>query len=301
MPYLLLVLTTLFWSGNFVLSRGMNAEISPFALSFWRWAVALLILSFFALRHLVDQRQLALKHKKFILLQGILGVAGFNSLIYVALQTTTAINAVLVNSCIPVLIVLFSRGLYNERLSLRQSLGVCISLCGVLLIISRGHLATLLELQFNQGDIYVFIAAIFWALYSANLKKYPQGLHPFAYLTAIVIVGLTILLPLYLFELFSGQTMHISTSSVITIFYVAIFASVLAFIFWNRAVGMLGANIAGPFIHLMPVFSTILAVIFLGETLTSTHIQAICLIFFGILMTTFRIKKGMTPNKVGPE
>jgi len=291
MPYLLLILTTLFWSGNFVLSRGMNAEIPPFALSFWRWAVALLILSFFALRHLISQRQLALKHKRFIIVQGILGVAGFNSLIYMALQTTTAINAVLINSCIPVFIVLFSWGIYRERISPRQLLGVCVSFCGVLMIITGGKLATLLSLQFNQGDIFVIVAALFWGLYSANLKKYPQGLHPLAYQSAIVLVGLTILLPFYLFELSSGQTMIISTRSVVTIFYVALFASVLAFIFWNRAVTTLGANIAGPFIHLMPVFSTILAVIFLGETLTATHIQAICLIFCGILMTTFRIKK----------
>lgn len=291
MPYILLILTTLFWSGNFVISRGMNAEIPPFALSFWRWVVALIILSFFALRHLINQRELALKHKKFIILQGLLSIAGFNCLIYMAMQTTTAINAVLVNSCIPVLIVIFSWGLYNERLSLRQSLGVCVSLCGVLLIITQGQLTTLFELRFNQGDIYVFIAAIFWALYSANMKRYPRELHLLAYQSAIVLVGLTVLLPLYLFELSTGQSMSISTSSVCTILYVSIFASVLALIFWNRAVTMVGANIAGPFIHLMPVFSTILAVIFLGETLTSTHIQAICLIFSGILMTTFRIKK----------
>lgn len=291
MPYILLILTTLFWSGNFVLSRGMHAAIPPMSLSFWRWAVALLILCSFGLRHLILQRQLVLKHKKFIIMQGIVGVAGFNSLIYIAIQTTTAINAVLVNSCIPVIIVVISWIMYKDRLSLRQSLGVCISLSGVLLIISQGKLSTLLHLQFNKGDILVFIAAILWALYSANLKKYPKGLHPFAYQTAIVLVGLSLITPFYLLEMSMGRTMVLSTNSLITIGYVALFASVLAFIFWNRAVTMLGANIAGPFIHLMPVFSTILAVIFLGETLTTNHIQAIVLIFSGILMTTFMVKK----------
>jgi drug/metabolite transporter (DMT)-like permease len=291
MPYILLILTTLFWSGNFVLSRGMNAEIPPLTLSFWRWAVALLILSFFAFKHLYIQREIALKHKNFIIIQGILGVTGFNSLVYLALQSTTAINAVLVNSCIPVIIAIISWGLYNERLSLRQCVGVSISFCGVMLIISGGNLATLVRLQFNSGDVLVFIAAVFWALYSANLKKYPQELHPFAYLTAIVIVGLIALLPFYILELASGKTMVLSVNSVITIIYVALFASVLAFIFWNRAIADLGANIAGPFIHLMPVFSTILAVIFLGESLTATHLQAIPLIFGGILLTTFRQKK----------
>jgi drug/metabolite transporter (DMT)-like permease len=292
MPYLLLILTTLFWSGNFVLSRGMHSEIPPFALSFWRWAVALLILACFGLRHLLAQRKLAISHRNFIIIQGIVGVAGFNSLVYMAMQTTTAINAVLVNSCIPVIIVLISWAMFNDRLSLRQCLGVAISLSGVLLIISHGKLSTLLQLQFNRGDILVFIAAVLWAFYSANLKRYPIGLHPLAYQTGIVIVGLAILLPLYLLEISTGKTMTVSMGSIVTILYVAIFASVLAFIFWNRAISILGANMAGPFIHLMPVFSTILAVIFLGETLTPNHIKAILLIFGGIFMTTFRVGKG---------
>lgn len=288
MPYFLLILTTLFWSGNFVISRGMHAEIPPLSLAFWRWAVALLILASFGLRHLLAQRHLALEHKKFIIIQAILGVAGFNTFIYMAMQTTTAINAVLVNSCIPVIIALISWGMYNDRLTIRQCLGVCTSLFGVLLIISHGQLTTLLSLELNRGDILVFIAAVTWAFYSANLKRYPKGLHPFAYQTAIAIVGLTILAPFYLLEIAQGKSMVLSLSSIITIFYVALFASVLAFIFWNRAVTMLGANIAGPFIHLMPVFSTILAVIFLGEVLTANHIRAILLIFGGIFMTTFR-------------
>jgi len=269
----------------------MHTEIPPFSLSFWRWALALLILSCFGLRHFLAQRTLVWSHRKFIIIQGIVGVAGFNTFIYMAIQTTTAINAALVNSCIPVIIVLISWAMYNDRLNLRQCLGVATSLSGVLLIISRGELSTLLQLQFNRGDILVFIAATLWAFYSANLKKYPKGLHPLAYQLGIVLVGLTILLPLYLFEISTGKTMTFSMGSIVTIIYVALFASVLAFIFWNRAVAILGANIAGPFIHLMPIFSTILAVLFLGESLTPNHLQAILLIFGGILMTTFRAGK----------
>ncbi|PHR27914.1 MAG: EamA family transporter [Desulfotalea sp.] len=295
MPYILLILTTLFWSGNFVISRGMHAAIPPISLSFWRWAIALLILCCFGLRPLLNQRQLVIQHRKFIIIQGILGVAGFNSLIYIALQTTTAINAVLINSCIPVIIVVISWLKDNDRISFRQFLGVCLSFSGVLLIISQGKFATLLHLQYNRGDILIFIAAILWALYSVNLKKYPKELHPFAYQTGIVIVGLAILTPCYIVEMSMGRTMILSPQTFITIGYVALFASVLAFIFWNRAVTTLGPNIAGPFIHLMPVFSTILAVSFLGEKLTSNHIQAIALIFGGILLTTFRVKKVSLP------
>ena len=291
MPYLLLILTTLFWSGNFVLSRGMHADIPPFALSFWRWVVAFLILACFGLRHLLADREKALRHRNFLVIQGLLGVAGFNSFIYLAMQTTTAINAALVNSCTPIVIVVVSWLMYRERLRLRQGLGVLTSLCGVLLIISRGEFATLYTLQFNIGDVLVFIAAVLWALYSVNLRNYPIGLHPLAYQTGIVIVGLAFLLPLYALEVAAGRTLAVTPATVATIFYVALFASVLAFIFWNRAVTMLGANIAGPFIHLMPFFSTILAVIFLDETLTRIHGFAILLIFGGIFMTTFRVSK----------
>jgi len=289
MPYFLLILTTLFWSGNFVLSRGMHADIPPFSLSFWRWAVTLVILLFFGVRHLWIQRHIVRKHIGFIILQGLLGVTGFNSLIYLAMQTTTAINAVLVNSCIPVLIAVFSWILYKEVMSPRQWFGVVVSLSGVLLIITRGKIASLLAMSFNRGDLMVLIAALLWALYSANLKKYPKELHPFAYLSGIVISGLIGIFPFYLTELNSGRVLTVNGSSIITILYVAVFASVLAFIFWNRAVRSIGANKAGPFIHLMPVFSTILAVLFLGETVHVYHIQGIALIFCGILMTTLLI------------
>lgn len=291
MSYFLLVLTALFWSGNFVLSRGMHADIPPLSLSFWRWTAALFFLSFFGVRHLWAQRQLVRKHLKFITIQGLLGVAGFNSLIYMAMQTTTAINAVLVNSCIPVLIAVFSWVMYKEMMTKRQCLGVLVSLCGVLLIITRGKMSHLLAMNFNRGDLLVFVAALIWAFYSANLKKYPKELHPFAYLSGIIISGLMGIFPFYLMEVYSGKTMTINTSSIVTILYVAIFASLLAFIFWNRAVRQVGANKAGPFIHLMPVFSTILAVLFLGETLHRYHIQGIVLIFCGILMTTFLVHK----------
>ncbi|MBW1636241.1 MAG: DMT family transporter [Deltaproteobacteria bacterium] len=291
MAYLLLTLTTLFWSGNFVLSRGMHADIPPLSLSFWRWGVALLILLCFGGHHLWRQREVAKKHSVFILIQGLLGVAGFNSLIYIAVQTTTAINAVLVNSCIPVLIAIFSWILHKDMMTPRQCLGVLISLGGVVLIIARGEIDHILTMNFNRGDLLVLVAASLWALYSTNLRNYPKDLHPLAYLTGIIISGLFMIFPFYLVEIYSGRYMAITPSSIATVLYVAIFASLLAFIFWNRAVRIVGANKAGPFIHLMPAFSTILAVFFLGEKLHPYHIQGILLIFFGILMTTFMIRQ----------
>lgn len=288
MSYTLLILTTLFWSGNFVLGRGMHAEIPPLSLSFWRWVIALAILCLFAVKHLYRQRQLVQRHSRFIIIQGLLGVTGFNTLIYLAIQTTTAINAVLINSCIPVLIVVCSWVMYREVMTVRQYLGVMVSLFGVVLIIAHGQIDYLLNLSFNPGDLFVFAAALTWALYSSNLRNYPKELHPLAYQSGIVVSGLIILTPFYLFELSTVGGFRVSTASISTILYIALFASVLAFIFWNRAVRTIGANRAGPFIHLMPVFSTILAVIFLDETIQRYHLQGIGLIFIGIAMTTIK-------------
>ncbi len=291
MSYILLILTTLFWSGNFVLGRGMHAEIPPLSLSFWRWVIALAILCLFAVKHLYRQRQLVQHHSRFIIIQGLLGVAGFNSLIYLAIQTTTAINAVLINSCIPVLIVVCSWAMYREVMTVRQYLGVIVSLFGVVLIIAHGEIDYLLALSFNPGDLLVFAAALTWALYSSNLRNYPKELHPLAYQSGIVVSGLIILTPFYLFELSTVGGFRVTMASISTILYIALFASVLAFIFWNRAVRTIGANRAGPFIHLMPVFSTILAVIFLDETIQRYHLQGIGLIFIGIAMTTIKGKR----------
>ena len=291
MPYILLILTTLFWSGNFVLSRGMHAVIPPMALSFWRWSLAVAILGALAGHLLWRQRRLILDHAGFIGLQGLLGVTGFNTLLYLAMQHTTAINAVLVNSCMPVLIVAFSWGMYRETMRPRQCCGVLVSFLGVLSILTKGDLAVMMQFSFNRGDLLVLAAAADWALYSINLRRYPRELHPLAYLTAISLVGLVGIAPLYMWELSTGRTMPISARTVVTITYVALFASVLAFIFWNRAVRTIGANRAGPFVHLMPVFSTILAVFFLDERLAWYHGLGITLIFIGILMTTLRAGK----------
>lgn len=287
MPYLLLVLTTLFWSGNFVLSRGMHADIPPLALSFWRWALALLIMLVFSWRTCWRQSDIIVRERKYIIIQGLLGVTGFNSLIYLAVQTTTAVNAVLINSCTPILIALCALLINKEPLKPRQWAGILLSLSGVTLIMVGGDLGSLVELDFNRGDLLVLCAGLVWALYSVNLKSFPQDLHPFSYQTGIMIAGLIGILPFYLLELGMGYRMVVNTPTLTTIVYVAIFPSVLAFIFWNRAVRDIGATRAGSFIHLMPVFSSILAIAFLGESIELFHLQGIGLVFGGIFLATY--------------
>jgi drug/metabolite transporter (DMT)-like permease len=289
MPYLLLILSTLFWSGNFVLSRGMHSNISPINLSFWRWFIALLILLPFIINKLKPNMEIIKSNFNFLTIQALLGVVGFNTLLYFAVQYTTAINAVLVNSAIPILIAIISFVIFKEKLTKFQIIGILISLFGVIYLMTKGNILSSANLTFNKGDILVLCAAFTWAFYSANLRNYPKGLDPLVYLFMINLIGLNFLFLLYIFDIFYlKNTLNICLPNILTVLYVAIFASVIAFITWNKAVREVGANKAGPFVHLMPVFSTIMAVLFLNEKLMKFHVIGIIFVFTGIALATFQ-------------
>jgi drug/metabolite transporter (DMT)-like permease len=286
MPYLLLTLSALIWSGNFVLSRAMNATIPPAGFVFWRWLVAALVLTPIALPRLRREWPILRANLRLICICGFFGVTLFNFLIYTAVHTTTAINAALVNSAIPVFIIMFARVFFGQRVTLRQHMGIALSLAGVATIILQGDLARIRTLSFNRGDLLVLLAAVAWALYSVALRRYPQGLNPFLFLYSIAIAGLIFLIPFYAAEIASGKTMTANPATVLSIAYVGIFASVVAFSTWNSGLRQVGAHLGGQFVHLMPAFSTILAVIFLGERLQLFHIVGIALILVGILCAT---------------
>lgn len=290
MPYLLLTLSSLIWSGNFVISRGMSDVIPPAGFVFWRWLVAALVLAPIALPRLRREWPIVRANLQLICICGLFGVTLFNFLIYTAMHSTTAINAALVNSSIPVFIIMFARLFYRQTVSLRQHLGIALSLAGVATIILQGDPARIRTLTFNRGDLLVLLAAVAWALYSVALRRYPQGLSPVLFLFSMTICGLVFLVPFYAMEIAAGNLMIPNTATVLSIGYVGILASVVAFMAWNHGLRQVGAHIGGQFVHLMPAFSTILAVLFLGERLHAFHIVGITLIFAGILCATFRVK-----------
>ncbi|GFO53410.1 permease [Geomonas sp. Red276] len=297
MPYLLLTLSALIWSGNFVISRAMNAVIPPAGFVFWRWVIALVVLAPIALPRLRKEWPIIRGNLGFISLCGLFSVTLFNFLIYTAMHYTTAINAALVNSAIPVFILMFARIIFSQRVSLRQHLGIALSLCGVAAIILQGDVTRLLTLHFNRGDLLVLVAAVVWALYSVLLRKFPAGLNPFVFLFAISIAGLIFLTPFYAWELACGRFLTLNTATILSIGYVGILASVVAFSAWTSGLRSVGAHLGGQFIHLMPAFSTMLAVLFLGERLRVFHVAGIVLIFAGILCATFRVQPATTPQK----
>ncbi len=285
-PYLLLILTTLFWSGNMVVGRAIRGEVPPFALAFWRWAIALALTLPLALPHLRAQWPQLRKGWKAVLLLGLLGVGGYNTLAYIALQYTGATNASLLNSFIPVATIALSWAFLDKRLRGIEWLGVLTSLAGVTAIVSRGELATLLALTPNVGDLWMLGAVFVWALYTIGLQWRPTGVHPMLLLAAFTLVGLLALAPAYAWEMAQGRQVVLSGGSTLGIVYIGTLPSFVGYVFYNRAVGEVGASKASLFIHLMPVFGTVLATLFLGEIPRLFHGVGIGLIFLGIYLTT---------------
>jgi drug/metabolite transporter (DMT)-like permease len=282
-PYLLLVLTTLFWSGNFVLGRAVHAAVPPVALAFWRWAGGFLIVLPFAWPYLARDLTIVRRHWRFVLLLSALGVASFNTLVYLGLGRTTAINGLLIQSFMPLAIIAASLALFGERINRWQAIGLALSLAGIVAIVARGEPAALAALEVNLGDLLIVLAVLAYALYTALLRRRPV-VHPLSFLAVTFALGALILAPLHVIEHWSGNTLSLNATTLGAIGYVALFPSVLAYLCYNRGVELIGANRAGQFVHLMPVFGSLMAVAFLGESFRLFHAIGIALIFAGIVV-----------------
>ncbi|HZX32320.1 MAG TPA: DMT family transporter [Rhodocyclaceae bacterium] len=287
-PYLLLILTVLFWSGNMVLGRGIRADIPPLALAFWRWAIALALTLPLALPHFRSQWPLLKKGWKAVIVLGILGVGCYNTFAYIALQYTGATNAVLLNSFIPIATIAISWAFLGKHLRRIEGIGVVLSLFGAVAIIARGDPAVLAGLHLNQGDVWMLGAVLVWAVYTVGLAWRPAGVHPMLMLAALTTVGLAAIAPFFFWELSQGRTMNVHFGSLASLAYVGVFPGFLGYVFYNRGVAEVGANKASLFIHLMPVFGTLLSALLLGEVPQWYHYAGIALIFAGIWLTTRR-------------
>ncbi len=287
-PYLLLTLTALFWAGNMVMGRGIRADVPPIALAFWRWVLALVLVLPFALPHLRTQWPKLRAGWRPLLILGVVGIGGYNTFAYLALQHTTATNATLLNSFIPIATIALAFVLLGKRLSRLEGAGVLVSLAGVILIVSRGSVDTLLGLSLNTGDLWMLAAVATWGLYTVGLQWRPEGVHPMLMLAALMIVGIVVLAPFYAWEMAAGRSIALTTTAIGGILYIAIFPGFLGYVFYNAGVAAVGPARGSLFIHLMPVFGTILAAVFLGERPYWYHFFGIGLVFAGIVLTTRR-------------
>ncbi|TYO98487.1 drug/metabolite transporter (DMT)-like permease [Geothermobacter ehrlichii] len=279
----LLVLPPLFWAGNVVLARGVVDLIPPVTLSFLRWAGALFFIAPLTLRRVWRDRYRLLAGWRNLLLTALLGIASFNTLLYTATRTTTALNCALMQSIMPVAIIVCCFFLYGDRISLRQFLGVGLCCAGAVWIVLHGDPAALLRLDLVEGDLLMLIAIVSYALYSALLRGRPP-VHPLSFLTVIIALGTLMLVPLFVWELGRVEPPEVTLPVVGSVLYVAIFPSLVAYFCWNRGVERLGANRAGLFINLIPVFAAGMAVLFLGESFHGYHLVGILLVVAGMIL-----------------
>jgi drug/metabolite transporter (DMT)-like permease len=286
-PYLLLALTSLFWAGNTILGRFIVGHVPPMTLAFIRWSGATLILLPFAMRHLARDWPLIRKHAGVMTLLAFTGFAIYNTLAYYGLQYTTAINGLLLQSVAPLFVAMWTFALFGERLTLRQAGGICVSLTGVTVIVCHGSLAVLLAIAFNRGDVSFLVALVIYGFYAAFLRRRP-AIHPFSFLVVGMGGGALFLIPAMVWELAGGRTVTLDAESFASFAFVCIFPSLLGYLFLNRGIELIGANRAAPFIHLVPVFGSVMAIVLLGEQFQLYHAIGYGLVFTGITVATRR-------------
>jgi drug/metabolite transporter (DMT)-like permease len=290
-PYLLLWLPPAFWAGNLVLGRGLAEVMPPVTLAVGRWLVALTVLLPFVARRLWRQRGLLWRQRWLILLCGGFGIAGYNALAYVALRSVPAVNVAFLNSTLPLMIPFAAFLLGRERISRPAIVGIAVSFAGVCWIVSRGEPALLLALHFERADLLVLLAILNYALYSVLLRRRDPALDPLVFLAATMATGLLVLSPFWLWELGAGAVVPVDPASVAAVLYIGIFASLLAFILWNRCVAMLGATVTGVSFHLVAVFTALLAFLLLGEPVEIFHAVGILLILGGFAIATLPLPR----------
>ena len=291
--YILVTLSVLFWSGNFVFGRFIKDDITPIELAFFRWFfVVLFLLPSLLFIDLKKVYELIKSNFIIVSVLAILSVSLYNTILYLALQSTTATNALLINSGTPLVIILLSALILKTTISKMQIFGILLSTFGVAFLILKGNFNSISSLEFHAGDFWIMLGGSCWALYSILLKFKPKGYKNSELFIANMYVGFLFFLPVYLLQGYSiqSQIVHIEENWYFFI-YISFFASILSYIFWNTGIENIGAAKTGQFVHLMPLFGSILAFIFLGETLEGFHIIGGLFIALGIYLSIFLKKE----------
>lgn len=286
--YLLALAACLLWSGNFVIARGVHEWIPPFALAFWRWSVASAVILAFGWRIWWQQRALVAAHWKYLFLMGATSVGAYNTLIYLAADYTSAHHLALISSTAPIWTLLLAGLMGTERLSRFKIGGAMFAFAGALVIVTHGQLARLLAVEWNHGDQLILLAAWIWAGYCVLLHYKPKEMRQFTFLCSIFPIGLLCILPFYLWEVTTGEATPFTAEAWAAYGYVGIASSVLAWFAWNSAVHAIGPVKAGLVYYMIPVFSGVLAVLFIHEPPALYHAVGFALIFSGIIISNLR-------------
>ena len=292
LAYLFLILATIFWSGNFIVGKAASIfEIPPFSLNFYRWLFAGLILIPFTFKELILKKNYIFKNLGFFIILGITSITIFNSIVYYSLHYTQVISGVLMISTIPVWIIFISSILKIEKTNIFQIIGVGLSLLGVIFIITKADLNLIKNLDFNKGDLTMVVAMFSWAIYSALLKKKTYEISQITLLQVVIITGLIFLIPIYIIEMNLGNVIKLDKPFLLTLTYVVLFPGLASFFFWIKGIALIGANRAGAFLHLMPIFGAIMAMVIFKEKFMFYHILGAIFIISGITLSNKKVLK----------
>ena len=285
--YFMLTLCAFFWSGNFIVGKFATLyEVPPLTLNFLRWLIVWIILIPFTFRDILKNIKVIKKNFYPILLMSITSISIFNSVVYYSLNFTQVLNGALMISTIPVLIVFISFIFKTEKINFSQVLGLILSITGVLTIITRLDFAKLIHLDLNKGDLWLLVAMLSWAIYSTMLRTHKTNLKYLSFISVIVSIGLIFLFPQFLLEINNHQIIRFNFPVFLITSYVVLFAGLGSYVLWNKAVVIVGPNKAGIFLHLMPVFSSFMAIFLLNEKLMNFHIIGAIVIIVGIYLSS---------------
>jgi len=283
--FALLAAANLIWAGNWVMGRALREAIDPVSLNFSRWVIAVVVLAPFAFLEVKKNSAVIREHLGLLVLLALTGVTLFHAMVYQGLRTTTAVNGVLLNSSLPLFILLCSWILERERATRRQVVGMLISFAGIVVIMSHGELERLRALEFHAGDAWILLAMPIWGIYAVLLKRRPAELGGVAFLFVLAVLGTLMVAPALALN---GLILPKNATEAAGVLYIGLGASIVAFICWNRGTALVGANAAGFTLHLLPAFGTILAIVFLGEAFGLFHAVGIAVIIAGVVLATRR-------------
>lgn len=282
-------MATLIWSGNFIIARGVIKDIPPVTLAFYRWLSATVIILPFAWKYFIAELGFVKQKPLYFLLAALSGVSMFNTFVYIAGHYSSAINMAILGTCTsPIISVVLARIFLHEKITLLRVAGMIISIAGILLLLSNGSMETLLTFSFTRGDWWILAAAFTFAVYNILVKKKPAVMNSTNYLFVIFLSGTAILLPFYLYEFNKTGGMAISIPNLSAILYLGLGASVVCFLIWNKAIAVLGAGRTALFGNLIPVFSSVEAVILLHEKITGIHIISFILVVAGLIIANLK-------------
>ena len=286
----LAVLAAIIWSGNFIAAKGVTKQIPAVSLAFYRWLTAAVIISPFAIKTFRAEWKVVKLSWRYLFWASLTGIALFNTFVYIGAHYTSAINLALIGTTTsPIIAIVLARIFLKEKIDRLKIAGMVLCISGVLFLLSHGNIQNLLTLQFTRGDGWILVAALCFAIYNTLVRKKPTAISPINYLFIIFSFGTILLFPFYLWENAHTDPVKWNSNLVFIILYLGLGASVISYLFWNIAIGKLGAGRTALFGNLIPVFSSAEAALLLGEQFTWVHLVSMILVFAGIVMANWRI------------